>query len=158
MSYTRLYMRIQAITLKGPIRAQHMPLQWQSVNTRCRSLASADLWQVLDGFKEQSLCFVLTQLQCMLQGTGCCGGLGKHSTLSGTVAQESKCICSPEEPSYRAVTLRVPTTEEGKHNMTSNLWPGTQMSLASCCLCMHHNPRSSSTVQSSSISIRLPER
>ena len=28
----------------------------------------------------------------------------------GTVTQESKCICSPEEAGYRAVTLQVPTT------------------------------------------------
>ena len=29
---------------------------------------------------------------------------------SGAVTQESKCICSPEEAGYRAVTLRLPTT------------------------------------------------
>lgn len=28
----------------------------------------------------------------------------------GTVTQESKCTCSPEETGYRAVSLRLPTT------------------------------------------------
>ena len=32
-----------------------------------------------------------------------------HHT-SGTITQESKCICSPEEAGYRAVNLRVPST------------------------------------------------